>query len=618
MDYVFEKMEKELGTSPTILKKNNIERIKSEFPIPVEQEIVWANVSFKGRISGMVVTNKGIFIKADKETIKEYNSKVKNKKDKVNVLYHYIKWENFDINDFDVKYATGNPGVYFNNSKILSFDVWDKSYDFFKLYDDTYKSIIKESTVSASNVFSDLEAVIPENWAKVNTKTGHGEMAEEALTLLDKLEGKDAKVVGRTNVKNGADRIVEGIEIQTKYYSSGKKCIDACFDKDGLFRYKTSQGNPMQIEVPKDKYAEAVNTFREKIIEGKIPGVTDPNDATKYVKQGKITYNQAKNLCKPGITSLIYDSITGAIYCTCAGGISFFATFLLCYIQTGDRKASFNAAFDAGIHVFGLSFAAHLLNQQVARTTLTKQLIPLSKYIVEKMGYKTTQAIVNSLRAMAGKTAISGAAAAKQLAKILRSNVVTSLITIIAFSVPDTYKFFAKKSSGAQYTKNMLSLIATTAAAGGGTLGASVAAAKIAGAVGTSIVPGIGTAIGVAGGLIGGLAGGTVIKIAGDSIREDDSVIISRLYNSIVINLSIENMLSEKEVDELIEAFNEKKPKEYRALFASVLSSQNQEQTIEDFIRPSLQKIVEKRPTVNEPTPEDYVNFAKQFEEVED
>ncbi|MGN0609697.1 MAG: hypothetical protein ACI4J6_10860 [Oscillospiraceae bacterium] len=109
MDFVFKKMQTELGSSPTILNKNNIGRIKSEFPIPVEQKIIWANVSFKGRISGIVVTNKGVFIKADKETIKEYNSKVQNKKDKVNVLYHYIKWENFDINDFEVKFATGNP-----------------------------------------------------------------------------------------------------------------------------------------------------------------------------------------------------------------------------------------------------------------------------------------------------------------------------------------------------------------------------------------------------------------------------------------------------------------------------------------------------------------------------
>ena len=67
--------------------------------------------------------------------------------------------------------------------------------------------MIKEASVAAENVFADFEAVIPENFSRENTKTGHGEMAEEALTLLDKLQGRDAEVVGRTNEKNGADRV---------------------------------------------------------------------------------------------------------------------------------------------------------------------------------------------------------------------------------------------------------------------------------------------------------------------------------------------------------------------------------------------------------------------------
>ena len=83
---------------------------------------------------------------------------------------------------------------------------------------DSYEKIIKEATVSAENIFADLEAVVPENFARVNSKHGHGEMAEEALTLLDKLQGHEADVIGRTNEKNGADRIVDGAEIQTKYY----------------------------------------------------------------------------------------------------------------------------------------------------------------------------------------------------------------------------------------------------------------------------------------------------------------------------------------------------------------------------------------------------------------
>ena len=45
-------------------------------------------------------------------------------------------------------------------------------------------------------------------------------MAEEAITLIDKFYGLDAKVVGRDNAKDGADRVIGDIFIQTKYYKS--------------------------------------------------------------------------------------------------------------------------------------------------------------------------------------------------------------------------------------------------------------------------------------------------------------------------------------------------------------------------------------------------------------
>ncbi len=128
-----------------------------------------------------------------------------------------------------------------------------------------------------------------------HVKIGFERNDNARITLLDKLEGKEAKVVGRDNTKDGPDRVVDKVFIQTKYYSSGKGCIDACFDKEtGQFRYITDDG-PMLIEVPKDKYADAINAFRNKILEEKVPGVTNPDDASKYIKRGKLTYIQAKN-----------------------------------------------------------------------------------------------------------------------------------------------------------------------------------------------------------------------------------------------------------------------------------------------------------------------------------
>ena len=564
----------------------------------------------------MVVTDVGIFIRTPPNIIKKLNKETK-KEEKIDSIYYYFKWEYFNLDDFKLKKNPENGyDVIFNKNKIL--EINDKC-NFFKCYEDAYNKIVKEATVSAENIFAELEAVIPENFATVNSKHGHGEMAEEALTLLDKLKGNDAELIGRTNIKNGADRLVNGLEIQTKYYSSGKGCIEACFDKStGEFRYQNSNGKPMLIEVPKDKYAEAINEFRKKILENKVPGVTNPDDASKYIKKGGLTYKQALNLCKPGtIESLTYDAVTGAINCSFAFGITFLTTFIFAYSKNGDKIEALQSAFASGIQVFGLSFFAHVLTQQVARTTLTSQAIPLSNYIVHKMGYKTVQTIVNSIRTMAGKTTISGSAAMKQLAKIFRSNVVASVITFAVFSVPDTYNIFRKRISTAQYTKNMLSLIGTMSTAGAGTLATSVATAKIGAVTGTTIAPGIGTAIGIGGGLVGGLVGGAAIKAIGDYIREDDTVIISRLFNAIVINLIYEYMLSESEINVLIEKLNSISSKKFKELFSIVMSSDKQEKVIEDFLRHYFEEIIRRRAMLPEPKPEDFVKFFEQFESID-
>lgn len=56
---------------------------------------------------------------------------------------------------------------------------------------------------------------------KFHARQGHGFAAERANNLFDQITGHDAKIVGDDNIKNGADRIVDGIEIQSKYCATG-------------------------------------------------------------------------------------------------------------------------------------------------------------------------------------------------------------------------------------------------------------------------------------------------------------------------------------------------------------------------------------------------------------
>ncbi len=103
--------------------------------------------------------------------------------------------------------------------------------------------------------------------------------------------------------------------------------MNAAFDNQtGLYRYKN-----MQLEVPKDQYEQAVEAMRKKIQEGKVPGVTDPDEAVKIVKKGSVTYQQAKNIAKAGnIDSLIFDVKTQSIAGLYGFGISFMIQYASC------------------------------------------------------------------------------------------------------------------------------------------------------------------------------------------------------------------------------------------------------------------------------------------------
>ena len=51
----------------------------------------------------------------------------------------------------------------------------------------------------------------------------------------------------------------------------------------------------MQIEVPADKYDDAVKAMQDRIDKGQVPGV---KDAKEIVRKGNVTYEQAKNIAK--------------------------------------------------------------------------------------------------------------------------------------------------------------------------------------------------------------------------------------------------------------------------------------------------------------------------------
>lgn len=609
--------------SPLPLTEAIAAKVKSAFPIPREQTVVWADAEFDLRPSGIAMTEKGVYVKADADAFA-----VSGKEKRQSRLF-YFEWEYFEPDSFA---SDGESNLALTVDEACRGQFISRCQALGSLEDDRTAGIdsefatelateddtaVKAAAVAAAATINSNGEVFVEQRAAVNNPAGHGELAEEANSIIDRLQGHQAEILGRDNAKNGPDRSVDGVLIQTKYYKTARGSLEACFDPSShQYRYLAEDRTPMQLEVPKDQYEQVLRGFEKKISQGKVPGVSDPRDAEKIVRKGKLTYDQAVNLAKPGTAdSLKYDAATGAVTCSCAFGLSFLATTFMAYRETRDINGAVQAGIAAGVQVFGLSFAQHMVVSQLSRTGLSNALMAPSQAVVGKLGFKASATIVNGLRALTGKTAISGAAASNQLAKMLRGNAVSAAVTLAVFSVPETYKLFQGKASGAQYAQNMACLATSVAGGIAGATAAGIAAAKVGAVAGTAVSPGVGTIVGLAGGMVGGTVGTVAAGVVGGILFEGDSASFGRYFNATVSCMAVEYLLDGREMDELLAVLDGVKPEEFKALMEETLPSQFQEAKVRAFLVPMFDETVSRRERFALPTSRQISEALVKFEQ---
>lgn len=628
MDQFIENLIDELAESPTELSDKNKKKIYEYIPVPNDFDILWADINaFGGYPSGIVLTNKGIVCKAPRPDIKEIKKQKKNEK-VYQIPYQILLWEYFDPSDFVCEKAENGGGYVVKKDELVVTVFRDQSLvDFFKKYErklrtdeDLSNALIDGAVIGELEALNMEAAVFNAAYGEDQSPVGHGVYAEEAGAVLDKLCGEKATVVGRDNAKNGPDKIVNGSPVQCKFCKNAGSSIGACFKKNpntGQMEYRyfeISSGKPMKVEVPADQYEKAVEAMRRRISSGQVPGVTDPDMAADLVRKSKLTYAQAKNLAKAGtFESLTFDAATGVINCSFATGISSLASFGITFWRTNDPKKARDAAIDTAINVFGPALAANILTNQIARTGLSKALIPISNKIVKQLGTKTVQKLINARRILLGQKKIYGNAANKSLAKALRGNAIVEGITFIIFSVPDTYRVSTGKISGAQYTKNMISSAASFMGTVAGAYGAGLAAGAIGEKVGKKVTKRSGAVIGFVAGAGGGmLAGVAVNKIAG-LFKEDDCIVTARLFNAAIVNMSIDYFMSEEEIDELVDALD-KDSKKIGKFQMKVRVSEHQYYDIQRFLEPYFEKAISGRKYISEKNEEDAFNYEEIYD----
>ena len=75
---------------------------------------------------------------------------------------------------------------------------------------------IRNSSVNGVASVASTQCTNDQQWTKYHSKQGHGFAAEDANAMWDRWHGKSVNKVGLDNTLNGADRISDGVQIQTK------------------------------------------------------------------------------------------------------------------------------------------------------------------------------------------------------------------------------------------------------------------------------------------------------------------------------------------------------------------------------------------------------------------
>ena len=330
----------------------------------------------------------------------------------------------------------------------------------------------------------------------VSGSAGHGHAAEYANDLIDKIKYpfKNVKQTGQDNAKNGADRRVGSNYIQTKYYSSARNSVNAAFESKsngGMYRY-----DGMQLEVPKDQYSEAVSLMKKNIQDGKVKGITDPNEASKIIRKGNITYQDAKLIAKGGnLTSIKYDTIDGAVQSLPIAGISFAIVYAQAIWSGEDQKTAVKYAIETGLRTLVLGTIVYASSQQIGKV------------------------LTGHLATYTGK-------------KVIAENVAKRAGTVIAVGVvivPDIFDSLTGRISSQQLLKNTL-------VAGSGIAGGAMVGSLFGGPVGT-----------VVGGLVGAIASSSVAQTVLDHFIEDDRIEMFAILKEEFIDVVMSMSLTQKE-----------------------------------------------------------------------
>lgn len=256
LSYVGSQILADLGPSETELTARAVKRIHKSLPVPVEQEVLWADVAFGTRPHGLVLTNAGIFLKdgpADDEDDDEDPGETP-----ADTGYHYLRWHNFD--PALISHREGHP------------------------------TLDGQPFRDADRFFGLAAACVRLTNRRVRMRRAGRKAASPVIDT------------------NGP--------VRTRWRPTVKETFQSCLDNEGFWGPVTADDTPLRVEVPADQYDALLQRVRRKVADGWAPPLEDPDVAAVLVRKSPFTYLQGVNLAKTGrIPNVAYNPATGAVAC---------------------------------------------------------------------------------------------------------------------------------------------------------------------------------------------------------------------------------------------------------------------------------------------------------------
>lgn len=297
MPYVAAQLLVELGDSQTELTARAVKRIRSSFPVPVEQEVLWADVAFGTRPHGLVLTDVGIFFKdgpadEDEDEDEDLGSTVVRSLRGSVVGTALARWG--APGDADGSHAGSVGGE--EEGTGYRYVRWEN-------FDPALVSRRDGKVTVGGEPFLD--------------QPRFRRVANGCIRIVNR-----RTLMRRSGKKVSRDVLGPDTPIRSVCRKTVAKTFAWCFDDEGFYRFfGTPYGEeaPWFVEVPADQYDAVLQRMRRKIADGWVPGLDDPDAAGALVRRGAFTYLQAVNLAKTGrVPGVAFKPQTGSV--VVAGG----------------------------------------------------------------------------------------------------------------------------------------------------------------------------------------------------------------------------------------------------------------------------------------------------------